>query len=362
MRLTGKHIIITSNEAWGDVWYSKHNYAYELSKQNEVLFIDPPERWTPRNLGRPEIGIRNISESLRVLSYTNSLPGAFDQSFRCNNTIVSNAIRKRLKAEGWPVDLFLSFDPARLYDPALFEAGTSLFIAVDDYDLTMRGERLLFSKVDHIITISERFNAVFKPFKEPILTIGHAISSEEFDAPDPDINVTDYGLYVGTIDTRVELATIERMVQDNPTVPFVFIGRFALQGVALAEALFLHGKYANLHYLGIKPFKELKSYIKGSRFCLAPMDVLRPGNAISHHKVFQYLAFGKPVFSTVFHEYRSIAHLLYMHNDREELLRFLADFLANGESTSLRDERIAFARTCTYGSLFERIGQAIPSS
>jgi len=360
MELSGRNIVIISNEGWGDVWYSKHNYAYELSKRNEVIFVDPPARWKPNSFGDPEIRIRKISGGLRVLSYTNSLPAVFAWTFRLNNTIVSKAMLRRLRSEGWSVDLFISFDPARLYDPALLEAATSLFIAVDDYDLTMRGERLLFSKVDHIITISERFNPVFKPFKEPILTIGHAISSEEFNAPDLDLDIRDYGLYVGTIDTRLELSTIERMVKDNPETPFVFIGRFALHGVELAEALFLNRRYQNLHYLGIKPFKELKSYIKASRFCLAPMDVDQPGNAISHHKMFQYLAFGKPVFSTVFHEYLPIAHLLYMHNDREALLRTMTNFLANGEPADLSDERIAFVSKCTYEAIFERIERVIP--
>lgn len=41
MELKGKRIVTASNEGWGDVWFSKHNYAYELSKHNEVLFVDP---------------------------------------------------------------------------------------------------------------------------------------------------------------------------------------------------------------------------------------------------------------------------------------------------------------------------------
>ena len=34
MKLENQTILVTSNEPWGDLWYSKQNYAYELSKKN----------------------------------------------------------------------------------------------------------------------------------------------------------------------------------------------------------------------------------------------------------------------------------------------------------------------------------------
>lgn len=356
MELIGKNILVTSNEEWGDVWYSKHNYAYELSKQNNVLFIDPPSRWEPANIVGTRIDVRTITNSLRVLRYTNVIPALTGATYAFNNTLVSKAIHRYLHREGWSVDLFISFDPSRLYDPSLLKVGTSLFIAVDDYDLTMRGERSLYMNVDRIVTISEQFNRTFAPFNKPILTIGHGISSEEFSAPALDLPFSGFGLYIGTIDTRVELGTIRRMVEQHPEVPFVFIGRFTLHGVPEAEELFISGSFKNLHYLGVKPFKELKSYIAASLFCLAPMDVSRPGNDISHHKIFQYLALGKPVFSTEFKEYRPIADLLYMRNDRSELLLALTDFLRSGETGDLQERRITFARSRTYGSIFQKIG------
>ena len=355
-------MIIVSNEGWGDVWYSKHNYAYELSKLNNVLFIDPPDRWKVNNITGSRVKIHAISNSLRVLRYTNVIPALNDYTYRLNNTIVSKAILRTLQRERWPVHLFISFDPSRLFDPGALNSGTSLFISVDDYDLTMRGERLLYRNVDRIATISERLNGVFAPFNKPILTISHGISSEEFVAPSLEFGSKDFGLYVGTIDRRVELGTIKRMVQQHPEIPFVFIGRFALHGVPEAEELFLRPTFKNLHYIGVKPFKELKSFIAAARFCLAPMDLNHHGNDISHHKVFQYLAFGKPVFSTEFREYAPIAHLMYMRNDRNALLSELSFFLMNTEPNELAQERIAFARAHTYGSIFERLSTFLDGS
>jgi hypothetical protein len=355
MELSGKNIIIVSNEGWGDIWFSKHNYAYELSKRNNVLFIDPPGRWSPMDLVRSRIGYTTISPSLRVLRYTNRTPALNDRLFELNNTLVSNDIRNRLKKDGWPVDLFISFDPARLYEPTLLGAGTSLFIAVDAYDGRIRGERYIFDRVDRIVTISEQISKDLERYKKPLLTISHAISSEEFEAPVQPMPQRDFGLYVGTLDKRVDIGMLKKITEAHPEVPFLLIGRFALPGVEEAERLIRGGRHGNVHYLGVLPFKELKAYIAASRFCIAPMDFDWPGNDISHHKIFQYLAFGKPVFCNVFTEYIPIAHLLYMRNDQQGSLADLAHFLANGESMSLVNDRIEHARTKTYEVIFRRI-------
>ena len=50
MKLEDQPILVVSNEPWGEVWFSKHNYAFELSRKNRVLFVDPPKRWRPANV------------------------------------------------------------------------------------------------------------------------------------------------------------------------------------------------------------------------------------------------------------------------------------------------------------------------
>ncbi len=362
MELKGKRIVIVSNEGWGDVWFSKHNYAYELSKHNEVLFVDPVSRWSPIDLVRPGIGYTVISPTLRVLQYSNRIPALNDTFFEWNNALVSKAIKQRLKRDGWPVDLFISFDPSRLYAPKLLGAHSSLFIAVDAYDGSIRGERYIFDRVDRIVTISDKITKNFANSGKPLLTISHAISSEEFQAPALTLPKRDFGIYVGTLDKRVDIGALKEMTEAHPEVHFLLIGRFSLTGDEEAEKLIRGGRSGNVHYLGVLPFKELKSYIAASRFCIAPMDFSWPGNDISHHKIFQYLAFGKPIFSNVFTEYVPIEHLLYMRNDRRELMDTLDKFLKHGEPDHLTQDRIAHARTRTYEVIFGQIEKFIAST
>ncbi len=356
MELKGLNILITSNEPWGDVWFSKHNYANELSKENRVVFADPTGSWQPTGLLGPGTSLVRIQERLHVLRYRNVLPAVNDVAFRLNNSIVSRAISKVLRAQGLLPDLFLSFDPSRLYDPALLGAKDSAFIAVDAYSMHMRGERFIYPKVDRFITLSETFNATYEPYHKPILTIGHAIASEAFAAGPASIGYANYGLYVGTLDIRLDLELLRGMVEDHPEIPFVFIGPYALEGNAQASQLFREGRFPNVHLLGAMPYGKLAACIAGARFCLAPMGRHFPGNNISHHKIFQYLAMGKPVFSTVFSEYLPIAHLLYMNDDRRELRAMLSRFLQSGEPGGLHADRVAHARTKSFGATFRAIG------
>ena len=355
MKLKGLNILLISNEPWGDVWYSKHNYAHELSKHNHVTFVGPSPAWRPRFLLGCHVSEESVAEGLTVLHYNNVLPAKPGCSYHRNNALVSAAIRRHLQKRGRPTDLFISFDPARLYDPQALGAKTSLFIAVDKYFFSLPGERHLYSKVDGIVTISRTFNDLYLPFRKPILTIGHGISSDEFSATPAETVHEGFGLYIGGIDKRLDLDLVEHLVKSFPDVPFVFIGRFALQGDPRAEALFMQGRHKNLHHLGVKPFKDLKRWIAASRFCLAPMDITHPGNDISHHKVFQYLAFGKPVFSTVFSEYTGIADLLYMDNYPQALAAKLARFLQASEDPELRAARIAHMKGQTYEGILQRL-------
>lgn len=357
MELIGRNIVIVSNEGWGDVWYSKHNYAYELSKRNRVIFIDPTERWKPKNLISPRMNIRPISPTLSVLQYDNILPSRNDLFFRWNNTLISKNIKRALDELDLPIDLFLTFDPVRLFDPSLLSPKHSVFMAVDKYDFTIRGERYLYDRVDRIVTISTEITKDFERFNKPLLTVSHAISTEEFEASPTSLPYQDFGLYIGTMDIRLDMSLILRLVEEHPTTPFVFIGRFDMHGNKVMEDLILKGSHPNVHYLGIKPFKVLKNYIAASRFCLAPMNIERRGNDISHHKIFQYLALGKPVFSTVFKEYAAIEHLLYMSNDTTQLLERLSELLAHGEPEGLAEARIVFARTRSYEAILSQLAE-----
>jgi hypothetical protein len=348
-----KTIIILSNEPWGDVWYSKHNYAYELSKNNTVLFLNPAKKWHFKNLFLFRFNVKKASDTLYITDYTNLLPARFKLLFEINNLIVSKLIYAKLKRHKLIPDIFITFDPYRLSKPSLFKVKKSLFICVDDFDFKHIGEESLCKNIDYIVTVSDVLSQKYERFKKPVLTISHGISSEEFKSIHPYEDVKKYGLYIGTIDKRLDFEITESLLKRFPDVPFVFVGGVGEKGIEYINKY--RTLYPNFFHIGTKPFKELKNYIYSSDFCLAPMNIREPGNDISHHKIFQYLAFGKPVFSTKFREYTDISDLFYMENNCDKLCDNLNNFLTKREDEELKNKRINFAKTKTYEEILRKI-------
>ena len=360
MKLEGNNIVIISNEPWGEIWYSKHNYAYELSKNNRIIFVNPTSKWRLQNLFKTKVKIEPISESLCQLSYFNFLPAFF---LGYNNRIVSKKIQIAMEKIKFTSPIFWSFDPYRLYNPALLGAKLSIFHAVDKYLFIHPAEDKLYNNVDLFLSVSKDFELDFKKYKKPILSIPHGISSEEFEVDNEGLtmyetDVKNYGLYVGNIDERIDYKLLEKILIRFSNIDFVFIGKLLFKkDNEIATRIFKEKRYKNLHYKGVKPFKQLKYFISQSSFCVAFMNKKHPGNLISHHKIYQYMALGKPVFCPVFSEYKSMSHLLYMENDDEELMKKLDVFLTTGESQTLNSERINYARKNTYENIFDKISK-----
>lgn len=361
MNLINQNIIIISNEPWGDTWYSKHNYAYELSKNNKVFFINPTNKWSFKK-DMFSVKIENYSDNLSIVNYNNILPLLNFLFFKANNFIVSLILKSFLKKNKTTNILFWSFDPHRLYSPRLLGCEKSIFHAVDKYTFTHWGEKLLYKNAEYFICVSSEIKKIFESYKKNILVLPHAISSEEFNsnAKPLDIPIEEYGLYVGNIDERLDYKQILEAVEKFPKIKFLFIGnRFYNENNILANQLFKEKKYSNVIYLGPKKFKELKNYIHYSKFCIAFMNDSVNGNRIAHHKIFQYLAFGKPVFSSFFSDYKPIEKYLYMEDGVQKTIDNISNYIENGEDISLKEKRIEIAKEHSFESAIKQIENLI---
>lgn len=348
-----KNIALVSNEPWGDIWYSKHHYANELSKLNRVYFIDPAKGWKISNLFKNKIEEEVLNDQLSIIRYKNILPHLF---YRINNSIVSRRLKKYFEGKNTPIDIFWSFDPIRLYEPKKIGAKFSIFHIVDKYKNTHKTEELFNRNVDLFISVSKDFVDRYKKYTKKVLLIPHGISKDEFRIDDKIIvPFTNYGIYIGTIDLRLDYNFLINLIEKFPNQLFVFVGRIVDTGDKNQERIFIKSEFKNVIHVPPVHAKELKYYIHSANFCIAPMIKSYDGNLISHHKIFQYLAHGKPTFSPVFTEYEPISDLLYMSNSDEELLNLFKIYLENGEKDSLSLDRVKFALENTYDSHISKI-------
>lgn len=367
MKLENQTILITSNEPWGDIWYSKQNYAYELSKKNRVIFSNPPTRWSTKNLFRnPPIQQGHYNENLSFISYENFLPIRSNFLNRTNDKWVAKKIKKELHKQGIKDYIVWAFDPNRLYTPAQLGAKYSIYHCVDYYYSQYLGEANLCENSDLIFATSQKFLDEYTQFKTPQYVVPHGISSEEFSLDSQqleattDMEVEDYGLYVGVIDHRMDFDLLEEALKYFPHQPFVFVGPLRLPpNKEAAKRIFEQKLYKNVYAIGPRHFKTLKYYIKKAKFCISFMDMEYHPNIVHHHKTLVYLSQGKPTFGPIFTEYANLKDILYMDNDGRSQLEMLENFIKNGEDSSLEAKRIAHAQKYTFENVLTKASNII---
>jgi len=372
MQLENQNILVTSNEPWGDIWYSKQNYAYELSKKNKVFFINPPTKWSPSHLFSNPIQEEAYNENLHYINYENFLPLRSDWLNRWNNRWVSKHLQKYLHSKGIKDYILWAFDPIRLYDHQLLGAKLGIYHCVDYYYFQYLGEHELCKNSDLIFSTSQRFLDDYTDYDTPQYVVPHGISSEEFslDADklaNLDLQIEDYGLFIGVIDHRMDFILMEKVIQKFSDQAFVFVGPVKLyhrpahseEALAAAQRIFEKDTYDNVHAIGPKHFKMLKYYIKKAKFCVSYMDMEYHANTVHHHKTLVYLTQGKPVFGPVFSEYKDMGNIMYMDNTYEGSMELLANFLEHGEAADLAQKRIDHARKYTFENVLKDASQLI---
>lgn len=357
MKLENQTILIVSNEPWGDIWYSKHNWAFELAKKNTVIFINPPKKWCFKGLFK--ISTITYSKNLFILNYNNLLPlTRVKWLYRINNFITSKRLKNYLNKNFSNEYIFWSFDPYRFTNPKLFSPKISLYFIADIYQT--QKEKELISNTDFFITVSKELIQNFDLKK--LLILSHGISSSEFSI-DEKITIDEgYALYVGQIDYRIDFELIIKMVEQFPHERFLFIGK-TQQNLSDKNfnKLFIEKAYPNLIYLPPIHFKKLKNYIFKAKVCLAPMLISIHGNNINHHKLLQYLALGRPVLAPQFIDYQNNT-LVYSYKNHEEGVKQLNKILNEEENQFVIKERITFAKQFTYNNLIKKLEQFLTES
>lgn len=148
--------------------------------------------------------------------------------------------------------------------------------------------------------------------------------------------------YFGVIDERMDLTLIEGIARRKPEWHMVMVGPVAKINPDTLP------KLPNIHYLGMKRYEELPSYISGWDIAMLPFAHNESTRYISPTKTPEYLAAGKPVISTPIidvlrtygrnglvniagtpEEFVRVATLELENHDREEWLDKVDDLLSH---------------------------------
>lgn len=161
-------------------------------------------------------------------------------------------------------------------------------------------ETKLFSKADVVFTGGQSLYEAKRHRHKNVWAFPSSIDTAHFkqarkiaDDPEDQKNIARPRLgYAGVIDERIDIDLIREIAEKRPEWQLVMIGPV----VKIAEADL--PRPANIHYLGMKDYKELPAYIAGWDVALMPFALNDSTRFISPTKTPEYLAAGKPVVST----------------------------------------------------------------
>ncbi|MCH5598837.1 glycosyltransferase [Niabella ginsengisoli] len=143
--------------------------------------------------------------------------------------------------------------------------------------------------------------------------------------------------FFGVIDEIFDIELLDEIAQEKPEWHFVLIGPV----VKIDEQNL--PRRANIHYLGMKKYAELPSYISGWNVAVLPFALNEATRYISPTKTPEYLAAGKPVISTavedVIDPYGTMGLVSIAHNV-DEFIAYGKHELEtdNAERDNIRDE------------------------
>jgi hypothetical protein len=168
----------------------------------------------------------------------------------------------------------------------------------------VENEKLLLSKADLVFTGGNRLYEAKKAFHNNIYPFPSAIDKLFFfpararlPEPDDQAHIPHPRLgFFGVIDERFDIELVRKMADMKPDWQFVFIGPV----VKIDESML--PKNENIHYLGMKEYKELPVYISGWDLCIMPFAINASTEFISPTKTPEFLAAGKRVISTPIHD------------------------------------------------------------
>lgn len=298
-------IVITSNEPWGNVWFSKQHYANELAHLGyQVYFLNPPLSWSLRNVLSFSISQEQISSNLAVISYNNNFPirifrraFIFVNDFLCSTKLYP--ILKNKKIIWW------HFDPFRLVDIMLLNKHFRIYHVVDPFD-HIPIDQVIARKVDLVVSISEIYRKRYAKLARKYLYIPHGISESEYQLEETTLaeHKSEYGqnyiLFVGTLNKDVDYSLLRVCAESFRDRVLVIVGPLKGGNGDMFQDLL---RCNNIRYVGEVHAQKLKYFIKLAGTCIVPYLQNGPGN--KHRtplKIINYLSQRKPIVTTINYE------------------------------------------------------------
>lgn len=285
-------MLVFSHLRWGFVYQRPQHLISRLSKSFKVLFIEEPIAFHEEE--RNTFDLEVINTQLHVLKP------------RCSEIAgIADILKQFLSRRHFPIGWFYSAAFSELLGD--FEFERVIYDCMDELSLfrganpqLVRQEKFLLSEADFVFTGGKSLYEAKKEHHQQVFCFPSSVEREHFESVEQDLTLPadiepikkPIVGYFGVIDERINLELLHDVARLRPNVNFVMIGPLA----KIEEQDLPREK--NIHYLGMKNYKDLPAYIAAFNIAMMPFALNDATKFISPTKTLEYMAAGKPIIST----------------------------------------------------------------
>jgi hypothetical protein len=371
MELRNKVIYIVSHEEWGDMFMSKHHYAVELAKKdNLVYFINHPDRRQRYRLGEVRV---EATRYPGIFSVHNRLFFPFflkEKHKRMYNFLTRIHLKRVVRSIGKKPDVIWHFDPENSLPFKCFPpAEANIYMPVDG-PFNHEDELLAVERADIIVSVTDIILERYKQCKLPMLRVNHGVSqvfinetvSRETNTP------LRIGYSGSLVRADLDMDMFLEVVRRHPDKIFEFWGENNYkkstihnpQDIPLAVRTFLETlkQQSNVIMHGAVGTDVLAA---GLRRMDALFICYNIKNDQNHHKVLEYLGSGKVIVSSYMSSYEGTSGLIEMLPNRPgnegflELFDSVVSRIDHYNSPEKQQHRMAYAVENTYRTQINKI-------
>lgn len=390
--IKGKDIIIVGIQAWDiEIGSNCKNIALELSKNNRVLYINPPmNRAVMRSQNdkatiQKRIRIKNdeedslieISPNLwnlypkTIIESINWIPvhSLFNILNKKNTVRFANDIKSAASILDFKNDIlfndssmFLGASLKELLNPDLYIYYIRDNLITQDYFKKhgVRLEKKTIKSADLVVSNSPYLRDYAKPVNSHSYYVGQGCDLELFkpnDVKEPVDLAKIKGVKIGYIgfltEMRLNIHLLVEIAKTKTDWQIILVGP---EDSAFKNSE-LH-QLNNVNFLGNKNGNELPAYIKYFDICMNPQEInaLTIGNY--PRKIDEYLAMGKATIATKTPTMEIFKDHVYLGETATDYINLIEKALEEN-STVKQQERIVFAQGHTWENNIEEIDKAI---
>ena len=341
---------------WGFVYQRPQHLISRMAQDYKILFVEEPVPFREGDEGTFEL--EEISGNLHVLRpKTRSISGIKE--------ILQNFLQKKHFEVGW----FYSAAFSQLLTDFSFD--TTVYDCMDELSLfrgadpeLIKQEKFLLSEADIVFTGGKSLYESKNKSHENVSCFQSSVEREHFaqaqnGVPVPeDLRNIEKPIvgYFGVIDERIDLELLHEVALLRPKINFVMIGPLAkISEVDLPRE-------RNIHYLGMKLYKDLPRYLSAFDVAMMPFALNDATKFISPTKTLEYMAAGKPIVSTPVKDVeRDYSHCIPLVRTAEEF-SFAIDEMLETDQQALQRKYEQILDNTSWDTTAEKMKQLIKTT